>query len=288
MDRLPENYREIYAAHRMEKISRYAHYLEAIGFDDTAEHLRNSELVRGETEFNVTRAWTEYLNRVIGVIVGLMIMALFARSIYLWKSKPSVTVVAFITLVLVAVQGWLGSVVVATNLTPWTITLHMALALAIVALLATIVEMAGTRRTQNIPTQHVVLLGLAGAFLCLQIFFGTVVREGVDGVAMTMPDRSRWLSELGAMFTRHRSFSWAVLLTHLALVIQLWRKQMLDRRIITSALLVVVSMITGALMARFSVPATLQPVHLLLATLAFGLDFMVLLHWMAKSESQPA
>jgi len=42
-------------------------------------------------------------------------------------------------------------------------------------------------------------------------------------------------------------------------------------------LLVVVEIVSGAVMAYFSVPAFIQPVHLTLAIVALGLQFVILL-----------
>jgi cytochrome c oxidase assembly protein subunit 15 len=67
-----------------------------------------------------------------------LVFLFFAVLVVSWKFRKSqsrLTIIAAITFLLVGLQGWIGSFVVSSNLTPWTITVHMFLALAIVALL---------------------------------------------------------------------------------------------------------------------------------------------------------
>ena len=52
-----------------------------------------------------------------------------------WRRDRTVFWLAFGSFILVGVQGWLGSLVVSTNLLPVMVTIHMGLALVIVAML---------------------------------------------------------------------------------------------------------------------------------------------------------
>src|SRR5688572_16961447 len=137
---LPENYKASYVEYRHKKNERFAKYLTAFGFKETADKILNDESVKEETEFNPVKTWIEYLNRVVGVIIGFLIFAVFVYSIRYWKTEPKLTVMAFLSFILVGFQGWLGSIVVSTNLTPWTITVHMFLAMVIVAQLIYLVH----------------------------------------------------------------------------------------------------------------------------------------------------
>src|SRR5690606_13811068 len=140
VEELPDNYKEIYAAHREKKNIRFAKYLSMIGMDDVGTQILSDPGILEEADFNPTKTWIEYINRIVGVIIGFLIFAVFIAS---WKfrlSETRVTVTAAITLALVAFQGWLGSFVVSTNLTPWTITVHMFVALVIVGLLVYLVH----------------------------------------------------------------------------------------------------------------------------------------------------
>jgi heme a synthase len=135
VEQLPENYKETYAEYRHKKNERFAKYLKAFGFENTANKILNDDSIKEEADFNPVKTWIEYLNRVVGVVIGFLIFLVFVYSLRYRTTKRNLTIIAFLTFVLVGFQGWLGSFVVSTNLTPWTITVHMFVAMVIVALL---------------------------------------------------------------------------------------------------------------------------------------------------------
>jgi len=187
-------------------------------------------------------------------------------------------------LVLVIIQAWIGSVVVSTNLLPWTITVHMLLAMVIVALLILIVHWSGRiadfDNWQNLRlTRMLLVTGMV--FMVVQILLGTQIREMVD-IVMSELGRSRrgeWVEALGLNFVIHRSFSIAILLVHVALIYYLFKSRTgFLRPIGLPQWLLVVIIITigsGAIMGHFGIPAFAQPIHLLFAVLTFGLQFML-------------
>lgn len=285
---LPENYKEVYAEYRHAKNIRFAKYLKALGFDSTAEELLSDESIKQEADFNPVKTWIEYVNRLVGVVIGILIFAVFVSSLRYWKSNRSWTALAFFTFILVGFQGWIGSVVVSTNLTPWTITLHMFLALIIVALLIYLVYQSGlTQHTIEFPGGKIWVIGCIGILL-IQILLGTQVREALDMAATQLSDRSAWVAALGVPFLIHRSFSWIVFLIHAALLLKLVRSGQPKGFVLTIFLLILGSILTGVGMAYFSVPPFLQPIHLVLATLAFGLLFLLVLRITTNSKSVKA
>ena len=48
--------------------------------------------------------------------------------------KKKLIGIQLLNLILMGIQGWFGSIVVATNLVPWTITVHLFLALLIIGI----------------------------------------------------------------------------------------------------------------------------------------------------------
>jgi heme a synthase len=273
---LPSDYKQVYADYRHKKNQRFARYLRVIGMGETADRLLNDESVLVEADFNPTKTWIEYFNRITGVIIGFLIFAVFVYSLKYWKSDRKVTIIALITLLLVSFQGWIGSFVVSSNLTPWTITVHMFLALVIVALLVYLVYISSQRRNRVQSATGFWWLIACIAVLLVQILLGTQVREAIDSVARTA-ERAQWISAIEAEFATHRSFSWIVLLLHVGLVFNLRKSQELKRFLLTLILLILGTIFTGIGMAWFAIPAFLQPLHLLLATGCFGLQFLFLL-----------
>jgi cytochrome c oxidase assembly protein subunit 15 len=280
---LPPDYKQIYSDYRDQKNRRFANYLSALGFDETARAILADESIKQEADFNPLKTWIEYINRIIGVFIGLLIIGVVLASLKFWREKRSVTILAVLTFLLVVFQGWIGSIVVSTNLTPWTITVHMLLALIIVCLLIYLQSISADTRQ---PINHPGLSAWAAAsmaVLLIQIILGTQVREALDQVAEALAARDSWIAALGFDFIIHRSFSWVVLIITSGFVLKLWKYDTLKGFTGIVFLLILGTLLSGAGMAWFSVPAFLQPVHLLLATLSFGAQFQLLL-WLNKQE----
>jgi cytochrome c oxidase assembly protein subunit 15 len=273
---LPPDYKATYSDYRAKKNQRFARYLRAVGFGETADRILNDQSVLAEADFNVTKTWIEYLNRVVGVIIGFLIFAVFISSLQFRTSNRTLTTVALLTFLLVCFQGWLGSFVVSTNLTPWTITVHMFVALVIVALLIYLVHQTDGSSGNSYSGVGIWWLVACIAVLLVQILLGTQVREAIDRVAALMA-REQWIQAIEGEFIIHRSFSWVVAILHIGLILNLRKTTGLKAFRIALILLILGTIITGAGMAVFAVPAFLQPLHLLLATVSFGLQFLLLL-----------
>ncbi|NOT85035.1 MAG: COX15/CtaA family protein [Methylococcaceae bacterium] len=238
------------------------------------------------TTFNPIKTWTEYLNRLAGVSIGgLIILTLWASRAYR-KSDKMVFYTCASVLLLVMFQGWLGSAVVASNLKPFMITLHMLLALFIVALL--IYAIARSQRdflaqsnAQRLPEKFYLVLKVAMGLTLLQITMGTQVREAVDFIAHEHRyiDRQYWRDDFPLIFYIHRSFSSLILFTNLWLVWQLHRfmdcKALLRRFGYGLAGLVITVILAGVSLDRLGIPPVAQPIHLLMATLIFGVQFFI-------------
>ncbi|MCX7089060.1 MAG: COX15/CtaA family protein [Methylococcales bacterium] len=238
------------------------------------------------TTFNPVKTWTEYLNRLSGVSIGfLIVLTVWTSRIYL-KADKMVFYIASSILLLVMFQGWLGSAVVASNLKPFMITLHMLLALFIVALL--IYAIARSQRAflmqvdcQRLSTKFHTVLKLAMGMTLLQVIMGTQVREAVDFIAHEHGyiDRQFWRNDFPIIFYIHRSFSALILFTNLWLVWQIHQFMAADtflRRLgYALASLVIIAILAGVSLDRLGVPPVAQPIHLLMANLIFGVQFLM-------------
>ena len=279
---LPPNYKEVYAAYREKKNIRFAKYLSTLGMKETGDRILNDPHVLHENDFNLAKTWIEYLNRLIGVVIGFLIFAVFINSLRFRKTETKITIIACFTLLLVGFQGWLGSFVVSTNLTPWTITIHMFLALLIVALLIYLVHQSSYEKEIHSSLGFWWLSACMGVLL-VQILLGTQVREKMDQVAVSLA-REAWVSNLGGEFIIHRSFSWIVLILHVGLIVRLYKTEGSKAFALTLILLILGTISSGMGMAYFDVPSFLQPVHLVLATATFGMQFAFLLKLNRKEE----
>ena len=237
------------------------------------------------TDFNPVKTWTEYLNRLTGVTIGFMIIltAWFSR-IYL-KSDKAVFYLSLSVLFLVGFQGWLGSQVVASNLHPFMITLHMLLAMFIVALLIYAIARSQREFISQINTSGIVVrfkpvLLIAMAMTLIQVSMGTQVREAVDVIANNHGyiERQFWRDDFPMIFYLHRSFSALILLTNAWLTWKLFRSvnhNLFLLLAISLISLVSIAILAGISMDRLGMPPVAQPIHLLMANLIFGVQFLI-------------
>lgn len=284
VEELPDNYKEIYSEYRHRKNVRFASYLERVGLERTAAAILNDKSIRNEADFNAAKTWIEYMNRLAGVVVGILIFALAVSSVRFRKSRPWIMWVALATLLLVGFQGWIGSIVVSTNLTPWTVTVHMFLALVIVALLVYLVHSSAENQSAAVPPRQLVWwLSACIVVLLIQILLGTNVRESIDQISSEV-ERTKWITTLGREFVMHRTFSWVVLGLHASLMVSLWKTPAFRTKGIALLVLLFVTIVSGIGMAYFGVPAYLQPVHLLLATMSFGIQVLLFFQFYSRKQ----
>jgi Uncharacterized protein required for cytochrome oxidase assembly len=287
VDQLPKNYQEIYLEKRLAKNERFVATLDKLGFDKAAERIANDKTILIEEEFNATKTWIEYINRLIGVVIGFLIILTVWKSLKLWKIDRTIPILSIASLVLVLFQGWIGSIVVSTNLLDWMITFHMILALLLVVLLlyinhrAFLVKYANHKEDQ-VPSKVKWLLVIGTALMVVQIVFGTQVREELDQISFAMGGmmRDTWIEQIGMTFLIHRSFSLVLLGIHLLYFFWAFkytrRKSPVNKWSQALLLVIVMEIATGIGMAYFAIPAFLQPVHLLLGSLIIGVQFVLL------------
>ena len=294
-EQLPDTYKKDFVEYRKNKNQRFAAYLDVLGFENKADQVRNELSILTESEFNVTKTWTEYVNRLIGTIVGMLIILNFIASVKFIKRDKTLFVLSFLLVVLVVFQGWIGSVVVSTNLLPWMVTLHMLLALLIVAILIYIVFRVRSESLAmtDLPKRRMLntLFILSGLLIIVQIVFGTQVREAIDGVALSLnyEERDTWVGLAGFSFVVHRSFSITLVLGQLLIVYVIYRNKLLQAglpahvRIVLA--LIILEAVSGIVMAYFGIPPFAQPLHLLIAVVIFGLQFLMIL-MLNKAETK--
>lgn len=283
---LPADYKEIYSQKRHEKNLRVAAMMRSLGMHSLAAKITQDESILVEQTFNPTKTWIEYLNRLLGVLVGFFILSGFISSFKYWSSRKSLFFLSLSALLLVIFQGWIGSIVVSTNLLPGMITFHMLLAIGLIALLLKIrhkvTEGTEVLIVKKYNTVRSVLVACIALFLT-QIVLGTQVREAIDTIADRLGEAQRglWIENLGLTFYVHRSYSLLLLVVHLVLVVKLFRGFKLTGlgRILawSMVVMIILEIATGTVLAYFALPYSMQPVHLFLALVIFGIQYYLLL-----------
>ncbi|TGE23017.1 COX15/CtaA family protein [Hymenobacter metallicola] len=291
---LPANYKEIYTAQRVAKNQKLAKTLQRFGFKQVASEIFAHPTQYIETDFNVTKTWIEYVNRLVGALIGVFVFLTVLFALPYWQRDRAVFWLAFSSFLLTGVQGYLGSLVVSTNLLPIMVTIHMGLALVIVAMLiyAVIRSQRENANVEMVSLQPRLTpwLWLITLLTFVQIVLGTQVREEVDIVAFAANylNRVGWIEQLGAVFKFHRTFSAVLLLLNAYVAYQLYSISVGRLRSMALVNMGVISLeiLAGIVLAYFALPAAVQPIHLTLATVLFGTQFLTIVLYSRATKLQ--
>ena len=229
--------------------------------------------------YNPVHTWTEYINRLIGAFSGLPILILGIWSLWFFNKNKWITVIALLTLFGMGFQAWLGKTVVDSNLAPYKITIHMVMALLIVAFVLYMIFATKTSfKLQKYHSFFYTLLVIGIVLTLIQIVLGTQVRQFVDEQTKMMGyEKSLWLAQPELDFYVHRSTSILVLVING----YLWfinKKLNLGYKKINLILnCILLEVFSGIMMYYFDFPFLSQPLHLVIASILFGIQMYILL-----------
>lgn len=264
---LPENYREAYLLKRQKKVEKFCKFLDKIGLDATAQKILNDPDVYKEEAFNARKTWIEYINRLAGFLAGNAMLLGFGWLLLFYRKRKWLLLTG-LNLVLMGIEAWFGSIVVATNLVPWTITIHLFLALVIIGIQLYLLHNMQHKQRSDLPKEKAFqwLSWLILGITFYQMFLGTQVRESIDALVKKGYSRAEWIEQLGLPFFIHRSFSWLVLIL---LVYLFWqnRKKWHYSRINVAFYLLAAELCSGVALAYADMPGLVQTAHLVFATI---------------------
>lgn len=250
-------------------------------------------------QFNPALMWTEYLNRLLGVTIGLLVFGTAVSAWRHYRHRAAILWPAVAALVLTAFEGWLGGVVVARELEPWIVTAHLVVAFIIVQLLlyATFQAFAaGAGALAGAPAASGALARLARTVLALlavtlaQAALGTQVRGRVDeALAAGMP-RDAIFTTAGWVDALHRDLALLVFGGTLAVMLMVWwtlpGRHHLARWAAVAVGLATAQVALGVVMAYVSLAPAAQVLHLTVASLLLGAETVLLL--MVRAEPAEA
>ncbi|MCB9263285.1 MAG: COX15/CtaA family protein [Flavobacteriales bacterium] len=282
---LPDNFEKEFIAKRKIKNSRLADILKTFGFDNKASIVASTN-VESIEPFNVRKTYTEYVNRLWGAITGIFALIATLSSFQFWKKQRAVTFFSLLGVLFVAFNGWLGSVVVDTNLLGGIVTIHFLLAFG--AITSFMLAYYWGKEVEGKTTVSLKALIIMSVLLSLiQLILGTSVREKIDilamnGVSIGLDN----FGKIGESFTIHRIISFV----GLALTILVWQlnRKGTNRPRTSLILLSIVAMIllqilTGVLNIRMSFPAVARLLHIVFGSLTL-VGFIYLTIQELKSE----
>ncbi len=239
--------------------------------------------------FNKFHTWTEYINRLIGALGGLVVLIAAFLSLQFIKTRPKLTVLTVTALLAMLIQAVIGKIVVDTLLSPVLITIHMIVALLIVGLLIYLLyEVLPTNLTYKNNGKLSRLAFVLILLTLVQVAMGTQVRQYIDHQVdlFGYPLSSQWLENGPLLFFIHRSFSILLLGIHGWLIyraIKIYKHP--TRAYIVLAVLLAITILSGVVMNYLDFQYASQATHLVIASLILGLQFYI---WMRLRSARVA
>ena len=236
--------------------------------------------------FNAFHTWIEYLNRLLGALLGVLIFIHFIWSLRMRKSIGKVALMLSVgLLVLVGFTGWLGKLVVNENLAVVKISLHMLSAMTLIILPILILNI--TRKKDVVfNRQHVFLYGALFSVLLIQMALGIWVRQEVDIISKNAGylGRENWLNGIDFMFTVHRSFSWLIFLVAVYIFYNAKESSLVKYSRLVLCLVLTMFGI-GIIFSYGDFPRYAQPMHLVVALVFLGVVVNVLhVFWLNRDR----
>lgn len=241
--------------------------------------------------FNVYHTWTEYINRLMGALLGVFAFVMLVLSLKHWKNHKWLTYVSVLQVFFIGFEAWLGKVTVDSNLAPVTITYHMLGVLVLIFIqvyflirLKRIINNEAPLSFKSSSKRMVLLLAMV--LLVVQIIMGTQVRQQVDELLDAGVNRNLITDNFDVIFYVHRSFSLVLLITLFFITYKNWSSKKLKPTLTLLAGSTIVEVLAGMFLAYLGMQAFGQPIHLFLSILMFG--FLVKIFFNLSTNNKPS
>ena len=244
---------------------------------DYEKYLRKQDI---DHSFNAYHTWVEYINRLLGVLLGVFAIIQFALAYRKRETMRRSFRLSIVFLALVILTGLFGAIVVKLNLAHLSISVHLLFALILLQVqCALLMAVRGKLNSIALPSKlRNLYYGLLVVIL-IQATMGTMVRMHIDDIsrALNYGKRDSWLDDAPWIFMVHRSFSWLVLICSAWIAYKSRAYHAIRKQANYLLLTMVCSMLTGIVLYYLDMPAIAQPVHLLLAAAGITINMTMIL-----------
>ena len=256
------------------RLDRYKRSAERFGRDPneiTLEKLRE--------EYDPLQTWIEFSNRLLAFPVAISTFSLMVLC--LWQGRfRKLGISAFLIVILNAL---FGIVVVASGLHTGVVTVHMALAFALLFVLTYLVWAGGAEGNSR-PR----IAGAQGGLVMLMLIcvmaewaLGSQIREMTDQLMLEygVETRGDWIDQISEswIYLVHRSFSWSILILALLLGRKVGWAGLVPRLVLS---VVGSLMVMGVILSQSGIHAVVQVLHVGMA----GILVSAVYYWWLASE----
>ncbi len=267
----------------------FGQWVPPMDISELPENYKEIYKIAGKTiaDFDPFKTWTEYINRLLGVVLGFFIVILFGLSFKIKRYERNIPWFCAGLLFLIILQGGVGALVVSTHLKPFLITIHMFLAVVLLFGLMYLrkycSDLEDTAIVQKVDYKALLITKGLVALTFIQVLMGTQVRQQVDHFMRDTLEASpeTIVSFLGPIFYIHRSFSILIVGLFIYLLTYFQRRRYNRSAFFTAlfALFCVTGNIaSGIILNYFEFPANAQPPHLFFGIMTLGLLYSLSLN----------
>jgi cytochrome c oxidase assembly protein subunit 15 len=266
----------------------FGQYIPPTDISQLPENYKEVFKVQGKeiADFNALHTWVEYINRLLGVVMGFLVLGVLIFSFLVRKEFSKMYIFSIVVFLATLFQAWLGAKVVSSNLAPVKITVHMVFALIILAaLIYQYHSVNSTTHKEKLKTNTLKKATFLLLFLCIvQILLGTQVRQQIDEIALQFGNsfRDKWILNLNWIFDVHKTL--AAILIGLCFYVYYESKKIKENitkySILPNLLLIAVGaeFFVGLILNYAAIPAFFQPVHLIFSSIIFGISLKIYLN----------
>jgi cytochrome c oxidase assembly protein subunit 15 len=238
-------------------------------------------------DFDAYKTWTEYINRLLGALLGLIILVLFGLSFRIKNLEKNIPWYCGGLLFLILIQGGVGALVVSTHLKPYIITIHMFLAILLLFGLLYLnkycQDLMESKIFLHTDPKALVISKILVFFTFIQVLLGTQVRQSVDHFMRDTLEATpeTIISFLGTSFYIHRTFSLIIVILFLYLLFYFHRIRFSTSAFFLTLLAFISTLgniVSGITLNYFQFPAMAQPPHLVFGIFTLGLLYTLYLN----------
>jgi cytochrome c oxidase assembly protein subunit 15 len=231
--------------------------------------------------FNVTLAWIEYINRLIGVTIGLLILITAILAIRHARRHPRILYPALLSLVLVAFEGWQGGEVVGTKLAPFVVTVHMVIAFILASVLIHLTLQIHWQMHPPAPDARARAVSRwtwpLWIIAIVSVGMGTQIRSDIETLAANNPNETlgALMNQVGWIKLGHPLIGGALLIATWWVGLRIiWKSgiamPLVQRAAWAFMILSAAQMFLGLVLVAADMPAALRVLHLWLSSFYVG------------------
>jgi len=177
---LPIDYQEFFQKQRLKKTERFIGLLNKLGFTEKANEFSQNSQLSEKHNFNVAKAYVEYVNRLWGALTGIIVFLCFLFSLKYWKEKRKVFWYTLFGFIAVFINAFLGALVVNSNLIGGIVTIHFIAAFASICFFILARKYANDSSTDTLNREQSTIALLLMVFSAIQVVVGSSLREAYD------------------------------------------------------------------------------------------------------------